>query len=254
MPGKGAFEIETPKPEGTWGFGESLKELHFAVDAYLERARAACSKNQGRLYVLRQKWFRYAYFLMAILNRFREAEQLLGEIFRTSTIGTLDAANLTEIRTIRSNNLLLEVESFYLFSKILLNRIADTIAFVFNWELKRRGSSHAALCKGLQQLAADRYLLLPPGFTEMAAALNEKIVHTRNSLFDHATDFGPIGILIDAPGASGILRMEDAYAPDEPAAGAQATGHLYQLADDISDYMRVVVILLRSNVDRGRVV
>jgi hypothetical protein len=56
----------------------------------------------------------------------------------------------------------LEIETFYLLAKILLDRIADTFAYAFDFPWKAKGSTHEKLFHLLPKIVKDKGLSAPP--------------------------------------------------------------------------------------------
>jgi hypothetical protein len=57
----------------------------------------------------------------------------------------------------------LEIESFYIFAKILLDRIADTFIYFYNISsLRKMGSSYSQLTKSFDKICTERGFLIEP--------------------------------------------------------------------------------------------
>ena len=134
----------------------------------------------------------------------------------------------------------LDIETFYLFAKILLDRIADTLGLVFGVKWKRSGSSYSdlsirftALCgqKGLEILPDD----LPALISKLWA-----IVDYRNKLIKHPGD-SPVGRgTLFAPGEASSIVASRMYPTEEDAENLRSLSFkgLAEFAQDLHWYCR----------------
>lgn len=79
----------------------------------------------------------------------------------------------------------LEIESFYLFAKILLDEIAHAIEHYFGPARGAPLSSHDDLCKNLSKYAAARKLKVPEGFQATIKDLQKRISDFRDKQISH---------------------------------------------------------------------
>ena len=71
----------------------------------------------------------------------------------------------------------LDIETFYLFAKILLDRIADTFGFMFGVDWKSSGSSHSDLSKRFETLCRDKGLeIRPDNLPALISKLSKAVV------------------------------------------------------------------------------
>src|SRR5262249_28668113 len=77
-----------------------------------------------------------------------------------------------------------DIESFYLFAKILLDRLADAFGPYFGVSLKTRGSTYVKLAKGFPEVVAAKELV-EPGGSRTHAALAEQFEQLRRDIIEH---------------------------------------------------------------------
>ena len=79
----------------------------------------------------------------------------------------------------------LEIESFYLFAKILLDHIAHAIFYYFGPARGIRQFRHSVLVKKLKAYAAVKNLVIPDGFLAQARALQTRVSNYRDHNVTH---------------------------------------------------------------------
>jgi len=79
----------------------------------------------------------------------------------------------------------LEVESFYLFGKILLDESAHAIEYYFGSQRNLPLDSHDDLSKNLTRYAEAKGLQIPGGFEDIIAGLRKRIADFRDSQIAH---------------------------------------------------------------------
>ncbi|HTE40892.1 MAG TPA: hypothetical protein VK629_08675 [Steroidobacteraceae bacterium] len=156
---------------------------------------------------------RYYSFISIILERYRlcgaeyEVEtRTFAKLLQAAGSKELDAADLAMIEKSRRLSALvhLEVESFYLFTKIFLDQLARFIENHFGQVRRMSLDSHDNLGKRFFSYASERNLIYSSDLLDNARRLKEticdyrdyEIAHSKNPRMLHATTFG---------GASGPL-------------------------------------------------
>ena len=144
----------------------------------------------------------------------------------------------------------LDIETFYLFAKILLDRIADTLGLVFGVKWKRSGSSYSdlsirftALCgqKGLEILPDD----LPALISKLWA-----IVDYRNKLIKHPGD-SPVGRgTLFAPGEASSIVASRMY-PTEQDAAFRQTEDPHALLRALEAHIEAMLTFFEVNAKRA---
>jgi hypothetical protein len=152
-----------------------------------------------------RQWARYLGFLRIILSRYDAANapyveamnhrlelrrQGVAQHFPTTPeeFSQLDRERSLEARVE------LDSESFYIFAKILLDRVADTFREYFGVRLGGRGSSHAALTAAFTKFCR-RHAIAPRGLDGLIETLRAEIVDYRTKVIEHASETGE-GILM----------------------------------------------------------
>lgn len=130
------------------------------------------------------------------LARIENAKQHPGE-------RPMNAADVRELESHRQLQVLLhlEITSFFLFAKILLDKIAQAIEDFFGQVRSASLQSHDKLCKNILVFAQGKGLTIPDGLSDLVAALRQEIAdyrdkeitHFRNPRAVHATSFSSAG-------------------------------------------------------------
>ncbi len=142
------------------------------------------------------------------------------------------------------------IETFYLFAKILLDRIADTLLVAYGLERPEFGSSHFALRKLLTNgRAADwNYAAALRGQVEELQAL----VDFKTRIFEHRREFRQVRAISIGEdrqvrvAASGIL-----YPEPTDQIEALSTENLQELSGRLERYVDTVASFIEGNVDRS---
>jgi hypothetical protein len=155
-----------------------------------------------------------------------------------------DIANLAAwpraLKTLR-----LDIESFYVFAKILLDRLADGFGYYFAERFKRKGSTYAQLSKHFGAIAASRTLVPPNGLTirELRSEMNRlrrEIVNHRTEAIEH----------VPVPNLVGIIGPPDGSGTPVLARGDLRTGDLDKLLARIDGHIEVMLQLFEANMNK----
>lgn len=158
----------------------------------LERDRYAGIDDNRFAFSLAQP-ARYLGFIETIMGRYAESSyEFMTSIRSLQSSVSKGSRELTanDIKQLEANAKLaqlvhLEIESFYLFAKILLNKLA---LFVQDYFGKVQGcplTSHDGLSKKIHQYVQDTELRLPDGFIERCVWLKEHISDFRDKQISH---------------------------------------------------------------------
>jgi hypothetical protein len=141
-----------------------------------------------------------------------------------------------------------EIESFYLFAYILLDKIASAIAFYFEGNAKTGWHKHATLVKRFDDYSQRKGLSKPKRFIEIATPLGTHIAAFRNFQIVHETGLRAIRGTGWRTGERARLTVSNLYPnPDEPQ---YETRPLNELIAQIDDYLSVIIELVILNRDR----
>ncbi len=119
---------------------------------------------------------------LGTLNKFTESTKKMGEGNQQFTFNQIKLNdNLSRLGPLVQ----LEVESFYLFSKMLLDKIARAIEFYFGQAEKLSLDSHDDFTKKIQRYSNIKGLILHEGLLNLAQELKEDISDFRDSQIAH---------------------------------------------------------------------
>lgn len=198
---------------------------------------------------------RYYDFLLIILGRYEEANEkivLLREEERKllSTQTGIRRVMPREVRRLEESSRLttllhLEVESFYLFAKVLLDNIARFLNVYFGEERGIRIKSHNDLAKRHEKYFEAKGLVIPRGISESIIFLKEGICDYRDKVISHEKPLG--GMKATMWGASGNARIVGGRVFPQAGERKTVTMELPQLMEDINSYLQKVIVLIESN-------
>jgi hypothetical protein len=129
-------------------------------------------------------WFQYYRFLTEVILKFDEAQRPLTE--------QEDASR----PFLPKYSALYRTEAFYIFAKILLDRIAESYAHYFDEPLHARGSTHTKLVKEAKQHPVLHEK--NPQFIEAMEDLQKRVTTFRDKAIEHTEESGFVwGIMPD---------------------------------------------------------
>ncbi len=143
----------------------------------------------------------------------------------------------------------LEIESFYLFSKILLDRTARLVHWWLTHAREARGisvSRHSRLAKNLGALIERLQLAAPDGILEVARALDTRISDYRDDEVAHHERHGFFGTKFTDTGHAMIVQSAAGVAL------SAESGQLEELHGLLVRYVDLVVELLSSDRKKGK--
>jgi hypothetical protein len=232
-----------------------LEELVSFIHAERERFSTEDSNRFGMAFSKLTRQYR---FLLIILGRYKEARDNF--VQNTKDLQALLKPGdhpvtqeqdrlLAEGQTLVTH-LHLEIESFYLFAKILLDRIAHTIEFYFGQARRLPLDSHDDLVKHLEAYAADKSVKVSPELMKAAMELkgdisdhrDYEIAHEKSPRTMFATGFNDKG---QTTIISTKLYPKDR---DEQA----STQELEKLLAKIDGYLTLVMEFIKTNQNKTR--
>lgn len=144
----------------------------------------------------------------------------------------------------------LEIESFYLFSKILLDEIAHTIEYYFGPVRGAPLDSHDDFTKNIQKYATNKGIILSDGFADAIMELKNRISDFRDSQIAH--EKSPRTMRGTVWGPDGYVRMaSNKLYPKETDRQAD-TESLDGLKVALEDYIGRVIGLIEANENKTR--
>jgi hypothetical protein len=206
------------------------------------------------------QWFRYRDYLQRILQRYEEANTTYLEVRRRvrerapKTPGRHSLSRRASADMLRlwplTRDVHLEIESFYVFAKILVDRIADTFALFFlGHQFAGLGSSHGKLKNGLASICQKKNMR-PGKLLNMTQDLQKRVVDHRTEVIEHLREprYSP-GSFIDANGKirieMGLVSATDA----EREFDTRTTEAPTNLMVALDDYLHAMASFLRANRD-----
>lgn len=141
----------------------------------------------------------------------------------------------------------LDLETFYLFSKTVLDRVAQYVELYFGSEPKLPVRAHDKLFGNFSEYATRRGIVLPDGFMQSVAHVHE-MISTHQS--DSATNDARV-----AQSPSDLMIAHTDLRPG-PNGSANSVTRLSlttgQLLNTVDGYLRLVLELIRRNPNRAR--
>ena len=208
-------------------------------------------------------WSRYLGFLRIVLGRYEAANgvwmhfaQRWQKRMREEAGGASRPLAQDEIEELAAQHeagqeLHLEIESFYQFAKILLDRVADVILLYFGYPRPKVGSSHSRLVTGqFTRLCEEALPLEGRTLKPLMDDLHTRIVRHETDVIEHLNNpkLTP-GTSYGAAGRAGISMGMVAPGPgDDTFPSTEDPAVLFKA---IEGYMEAVVDFLECNMDKS---
>ena len=199
---------------------------------------------------------RYYEFLIIVFDRYKEVSErfvkntqdLQATIEPGTHESTEDQLALREEARSLTTSLHLEIESFYLFAKILLDKVARGLEFYFGSAQKLSLDSHDDLVKGLERYVEVKRLILPDSFLDMAKQLKKNISDHRDYEIAHEKSPRTLhGTIFNAEGGTKIASIK--LYPKERDQQVE-TKLLDDLLRELDGYIGKVIELVTTNRDK----
>lgn len=148
------------------------------------------------------------------------------------------------------NQLHYEIESFFLFAKILLDRISHFVGDFFGAVREVSLKSHDKWCKGINHFSRSKNLTLPEGIVETMDRLSKAVADYRDKQITHLKNpRASHGTIITGEGATRI-SMSPLY-PRDNDRQADSPG-VDEVVAIIEIYLLNIVELVESNREKTR--
>lgn len=221
--------------------------------------RVQDEERRNALRISLSQWMRYCTFLRIILDRhdrvvadYRAIDERSNEFFK-DFVGTQRPATQQETEDlVRQQELMpylhLEIESFYVFAKVLLDRIADTFAHYAQVSLKHAGSTHVQLLT-----EATRGTLrgaLPDTLVAQLRTLRDRVTGYRSDFIDHPSEQRlSRATVTDGGGIPRISPMVHWPRSDEEVERLQrVTDNPHDLLGLIDEYVAAMLTFLEQRI------
>jgi hypothetical protein len=217
-----------------------------------ERERFA-NEDNNKFAISFSQISRYSAFLDVIFKRYEDASRLLfqkAKAFQETLLSgkhpLADDQMALHEESFRLTILVhLEIESFYLFAKILLDKIAHSLEFYFGQGRKTSLDSHDDLVKNFASYAVAKGLTLPADFMTIVATLKKDISDYRD--YEIAHEKSPRRLNATVFDEHGTMRMAAiSLYPTEKDQQVESKA-LHELARDLDAYITRVIELIRNN-------
>ncbi len=205
---------------------------------------------------------RYYQFLEIILERYAQASskfvqntQQLTKSFKESENGPInkEQSKLLEDGRILYAYLHLEIESFYLFAKILLDRIARSIELYFGVARGLSLDSHDDLAKRIEKYCSEKKIILPKDFLAKINELKKEISDFRD--YEIAHEKSPRTTRGTSFNMDGKTRLSlNVIYPTEKELKNKSNQRESAFIDDlrikIDEYLNGLVDFIEANLDK----
>lgn len=224
--------------------------------------RPRMDPDKGNIFaVSASAWHRYRGFLALILQRYEQTgddyatvSDRLKTLFQGTSREPSQEVAEELIRTARiQERLHLEIESFYIFAKILLDRIADTFGYYFGTPWKRPGSTHSQLTSSFPSLRVEKAFIVEPAeLLGMLEELKRMIVDYRTGVIEHTSEPRLIrGTSVGPDKAPAIVTAILYPVGSEAAEKQHETVDPRALLRRLDAYIDAIMTFLEVNVDRS---
>jgi hypothetical protein len=196
---------------------------------------------------------KYHEYLLAIKSRFDEESKPYIEAGRRITTfapsteqADADLVAFFDLSRKYSHLIHLDIESFYVFAKIVLDKIAHCIEHYFGHGRGCSLRSHDFLVKNFNKFSQQKALIVPPDLLGKAIKLKEQIADFRDKQIEHNRNPRTImGTSFGSP--DGVVMFLTQMFPREGDPGQIASTPLHKLLAAIDGYMLELFSLVREN-------
>jgi len=201
---------------------------------------------------------RYYEFLLIIAKRYEQSGKLFTKNFKEfqATINKRPGSHRMTQRQMQIQEegrgitlkLHLEIESFYLFAKILLDKFSRALEFYFGQARGLSLDSHNLLYKNLAKFSSDKGLKYDKGLLELIKKLKEEISDFRDyQIAHHKNPRTTQGTMFSPTGETRMLLYSIYPKPEDKQVESKAIQELLALLDS---YTGKVINFLRKNQEK----
>jgi hypothetical protein len=199
------------------------------------------------------KWDRYYEYLQIIYERYEQANALFVEAIQRRLRNQAEskptgsrAMTTQECQEFQESvdlgkKLHLEIESFYLFANILLDRVASTCRYYY-W--KKPNWNHMQVVRNLATICTKRSLsVTPPDLLTLPEELQKLIVEYRNKYVEHLEE--PRIIFATSWGPEQRAKIQPTFLYPEP----EEIGLLQKPSDDLMALLSRLALYMTAMLD-----
>jgi hypothetical protein len=199
-------------------------------------------------------------FVRTVAERYDEANSMYvrhRERFKAMTKGvagpvTAEASEEFLAEWAAGETLYLEIESFYFFAKILLDRVADIVHLYFGHPRPRAGSSHSRLVKGVFAQICGTKAIDGRALVPMMKDLHQRVVKHKTDVVEHLVEPRWIpGIELGADRRANVSMGLMSPRADETHFDTQPTEDPVILLKEIEGYVAAVIDFLETNIEKS---
>ena len=202
---------------------------------------------------------RYFAFLHYILEEYEEAgrdyienTKTMTAMFQDGVSGNPFTAEQTAILDqgpVLHDLVHLRIETFYLFAKIFLDKIAHFLEFYFGQGRGLSLDSHDQLVKNFEAFSESKSLVLPADFLTVATGLKSAISDHRDYQIQHEKSPRTMyGTSYNPEGETTIMQLRLNPTEKDRQINSAPLGNLLKEADG---YLRLTVELVKTNADKS---
>jgi hypothetical protein len=150
-----------------------------------------------------------------------------------------------------SEKLQYHIESFYLFAKILLDRIADSTLFLWGHVCRSAGSRHTYFYNRFKDLCSRYHLaVIPEDLRQTIGNLKKRVVDYRTEFIEHPSDPNMLsGLSSSVSRISGVdVRLH------HMGLDKSQTENLGCLLTALEQYMSDIVMFIGGNIEHSAIV
>ncbi len=214
-------------------------------------------------------WYSYYEFMKIIISRYKEVNDeyikaMENEMYLIKTKSDESGKTEMDDELLEVDQRLkdlgprlhLEIESFYIFAKVLLDRIADTFGYYFHHKWKNRGSTHSELCFDVGKICENKKLVVhPPNIVDLIEELREKIVKYRTGEIEHPSEPRRLKGTTWGPDKKTKISSNVIYPTEKESqniATVQKTSEdLNELLSKLENYMNAMADFLSANIQKS---
>lgn len=228
------------------------------LSTFIQTERDEYESQHGNLFAFSlAQALRYYDFVVIIFERYERASELAKTGFssfqrsiqeQSEGVMSDEQMNLLTQQHRDATIVHLEIESFYLFAKIFLDKIAFFLRDYFGEVTGISLISHHGLQKNHEQYRAAKELVFPDGFADRVHFLQDRIVDFRDDEITHKTN--PRTVRGTSYGAEvGMIRTR--LYPNER--DDQVESHsLSELMGALEEYVEQIVAIIEMNRSKSR--
>ncbi len=145
----------------------------------------------------------------------------------------------------------LEIESFYLFAKILLDAVARAIEKYFGLGRACSLDSHHDLIDNCAEYAAQKKLDIPTGFIEKAERLREDISNFRDHEIAHSKRLNRVtGTALTPDRRRATMIAASTVVPPDRLRPQASSIHVGELMSTVENYIASAIEIVKTNRDK----